>query len=239
MKNILIFGGTSEGRNLFNHLLNLDKNVHISLATTFGGDLIDHPNMIVGRLDEAGILDLVEKLDIDVVVDTTHPYATIVTDNIKSALATKELKYLRLVRENIDLPNAKTFNDVNSLIDYLETHEGRALLTTGSKDLIHFTRLENFATRLIVRILPVQESLENALNLGYSPKNIICMMGPFTREMNEAMINHYNCDFIVTKDSGKAGNITDKLNLPAEALVITKPRLEEGYSYEEILEILK
>jgi precorrin-6x reductase len=66
--------------------------------------------------------------------------------------------------------------------------EGNIFLTTGSNNLDYFTKLADYQNRVTVRILPMQNSLEKALQLGYKPTNIICMQGPFTEEeLNTAM----------------------------------------------------
>ena len=44
------------------------------------------------------------------------------------------------------------------------------------------------------KILPTISSIQNAEELGYLPKNIIAMQGPFSKEMNVAILKSYKID---------------------------------------------
>lgn len=83
----------------------------------------------------------------------------------------------------------------------LEQMPGHVLLTTGSKELHHFAR-PGLAERCYPRVLPMADSLERCLTLGFPPKNIICMQGPFSRELNVALLRQYHIQTLVTKDTG-------------------------------------
>ena len=64
------------------------------------------------------------------------------------------------------------------------------------------------------------------------------MQGPFTREMNKAMLTQYNVKWLVTKDGGKAGGFTDKTEAAREKyvpLVLIRRPQEDGQTMEEIL----
>ncbi len=42
-----------------------------------------------------------------------------------------------------------------------------------------------------------------AASLGFVGKHLICMQGPFSRELNTAMLRQFEAAYLVTKDSGK------------------------------------
>ena len=74
--------------------------------------------------------------------------------------------------------------------------------------------------------------------LGIPHKNILALQGPFTREMNKAMLTQYNVKWLVTKDGGKAGGFTDKADAAREKhvpLVLIRRPQEDGQTMEEIL----
>ena len=74
--------------------------------------------------------------------------------------------------------------------------------------------------------------------LGIPHKNIRALQGPFTREMNKAMLTQYNVKWLVTKDGGKAGGFTDKADAAREKhvpLVLIRRPQEDGQTMEEIL----
>ena len=72
--------------------------------------------------------------------------------------------------------------------------------------------------------------------LGFSGKNLICMQGPFTEDLNVAMLRQAQASWMVTKESGKAGGFLEKLRAAKKAgaklVVIKRP----GERSEEIAE---
>ncbi|MBR2071825.1 MAG: precorrin-6A/cobalt-precorrin-6A reductase, partial [Phascolarctobacterium sp.] len=89
---------------------------------------------------------------------------------------------------------------------------------------------------------PMESSLQSALELGYKPANIVCMQGPFSKELNVATLKKFNSKFMVTKDSGEVGGFLEKIAAAQEAgaklIVIGRTTEEQGESYEEILKYL-
>ena len=69
------------------------------------------------------------------------------------------------------------------------------------------------------------------------------MQGPFTQELNEALLRQYHISTLVTKATGKAGGFWEKAAAAEAAgaalLVIGRPVHEEGMSLEEIREQIK
>ena len=102
MKEILIFAGTTEGRKLSESLAVSGINHTLCVATEYGEIVLkENPFMTVhcGRMDEEQIREFIQNGKFEAVVDATHPYANIVTSNIKSAMEEMNITYLRLKRE--------------------------------------------------------------------------------------------------------------------------------------------
>ena len=119
---------------------------------------------------------------------------------------------------------------------FLQPTEGNILLTTGAKELPAFASLD--PTRLYPRVLPTHAALDACEALGIPHKNILALQGPFTQEMNKAMLTQYNVKWLVTKDGGKAGGFTDKADAAREKhvpLVLIRRPQEDGQTMEEIL----
>jgi precorrin-6x reductase len=240
---VLIFGGTTEGRNLSAELSKKGISVTVSVATDYGKNAlaVDGVEIHSDRLTAEGMLDLLKQDNFDCVIDTTHPYAVLATQNICSACRTAGLKYFRLKRpRSPKFPGVTYVPDTLSAVEILKKNNDKALLTVGSKELEPFTRIENYAQRFFVRILPMTDSLEKALALGFHGPNIICMQGPFDKEMNIATIKMTSAKFLVTKDSGSAGGFEAKVSaalaLGCEVIVISRPVQEEGQTFDELLE---
>lgn len=92
--------------------------------------------------------DLFRRESFDLVLDATHPYASVVTENIAESCAATETEYLRLLRDDAGDKNQGIYvEDIAGAVDYLSGTEGPILLTTGSKELARFTALPDFADR--------------------------------------------------------------------------------------------
>lgn len=244
MLNICIFGGTTEGRELIKYLS--DKNVKVTacVATEYGEEIITDSKAFIhtGRLDYENMLEFFDDNKFNLIIDATHPYAKIVTENIIKACEKTNIKYLRLNRNQAETVEAKYFSDIEETVDYLSETKGNILLTTGSKELDKFTRIPDFKKRIYPRVLPLDLSLELCKINGYDSSHIIAMQGPFTEELNIAMIKAFDIKILVTKEAGLSGGFMEKVNAAktcgVECIIIKRPGNKEGLSYEQIIDYL-
>ena len=98
---ILIFGGTTEGRELAEALAAAGWSVTLSVATDYGAALAPRlPGLAVSarRLERGDMTALMASRPFAWVVDATHPYAAAVTENIRAAARAVGLPYRRLLR---------------------------------------------------------------------------------------------------------------------------------------------
>ena len=240
---ILLFGGTGEGRELAQWLLDRQIPTLVCVATEYGETLLPPgAEAHVGRLDRAEMEDLMASRPFTHVVDATHPYAVEVTANIKGAAEAAGLPCLRLVRQSDGEDLCHKAGDMAGAADMLEQLPGNVLLTTGSKELDAFVR-PGLTERCYPRVLPMADSLDRCLKLGFPPKNIICMQGPFSKELNVALLRQYHIKTLVTKDTGGYGGFREKAEAAREAgcalRVVERPSREDGLTMEEIQERLK
>ncbi|MCM1049756.1 MAG: precorrin-6A reductase [Clostridiales bacterium] len=132
----------------------------------------------------------------------------------------------------------KYFDTNEACARTLEDIEGNVLLTTGSKELSKYCVSEELKRRLYVRVLPSIESLSLCMEQGICGKQIIAMQGPFTMQMNEAVIRQYGISCLVTKESGVSGGYQEKIDAAKSAgipvFVIGCPEKDEGYSFDEV-----
>ena len=83
-----------------------------------------------------------------------------------------------------------------------------------------------------------------AASLGFVGKHLICMQGPFSKELNTAMLKQFDAAYLVTKDSGKVGGVEEKLPSAREAgakvILIGRPKEPgtEGKSFLEVKHLL-
>lgn len=248
-RRILVLAGTAEGRKIaaFIRRRGAEEEVDFSVATAYGEELLRDAgavNVLDGRLDEAGMEALIAARRYRLLVDATHPYADIVTANAKAAAGRTGIRYLRLLRADTDIAggsNIRCAADTAEAAKILDRMEGRVLLATGSKELADFAGTAGFPERFVVRVLPSRESLEACEAVGLPRRNIVCMQGPFTAEMNLATLRQYGCRIMVTKSSGRPGGFEEKLRCAGEGyelLIIKRPLTETGKSLQEVLKIM-
>ena len=251
MKKILIFAGTTEGRELSERLSDAGILHVVCVAGEYGEQVLKKSSFAdihQGRMDVEEIKAFLQNGNFAAVVDATHPYAELISQNIQAAMQEIRIRipYLRLLRET-DFENEDAqvvaFDDHASCAKALEQVEGDVLLTTGSKELPVYCQDEELKKRLYVRVLPGLESLSACMEQGISGKQILALQGPFTAELNEALIHQYRIRCLVTKKSGKNGGYQEKL-LAAEktgipVFVIGSGKEKEGDSFEEVCKKLE
>ncbi|MBO4818858.1 MAG: precorrin-6A reductase [Firmicutes bacterium] len=247
MSKILLFAGTTEGKNLAAACRDQNLELWVSVATDYGKTRIepaDNIHVLCGRKDAEGIGQLLEEIKPELVIDATHPYAAVVTENVKSACGEKGVEYIRLLRDGGTEDDSFVFaEDTESAAAFLNTVEGKVLLTTGSKELDKYTAVKGFEERIYARILPMPDGIKRAMDLGYPCSHIIGMQGPFSYEINKATMEMLGVSYMVTKVTGAEGGFTDKVEAASDcgvkSIVIKRPAKEEGLSYGECLGILK
>lgn len=248
MRNVLIYAGTTEGRRMAQILAAAGINCHVCVATEYGKMLMpesENIRVLEGRLTVEQMRKLALSRDYEAVIDATHPFASLVSENIRKSLENTGLALYRLERDtSMDKSGCITARDVEDCCNILRQIQGNILLTTGSKDLHLFCQDESIRNRLVARILPGKESLEICYANGLEGRQIIAMQGPFSKEMNLAMISQYNISVMVTKESGRTGGVDEKVSAAMEdgikCIMIEKPGSEEkvSYGYEGICRAL-
>ena len=271
MKKVLIYAGTTEGRELAQELARERIYCDISVATEYGRQIMDEkisPYICIlqGRMTAEQMRLKCENEQYLAVVDATHPFATEVSVNIRESLKGLDIPYFRLGREKIpgeegerqagerqtgerqagerqagerqtgerqagerqareqqaeeqNYMARKYFQNTAACVEALKKTEGKIFLTTGSKELSAFCREKTIRKRLVVRVLPGMESLQECVRNGLEGRQIIAMQGPFSKEMNLAMIRQYQASVLVTKESGKTGGEDTKLAAAGEAQI--------------------
>lgn len=238
---IVIFGGTTEGRELSKLLAEAGASVTVCVATEYGGE---EQGNIPGVMTRIGPLSAEEKqrllCDAALCVDATHPYASHVTGSVKTACKEANVEYIRLLRPVCETDGALTFDSAAEAALWLRQREGRVLLTTGAKELSAYADLD--PNRLIPRVLPSHEALNACEALGIPHRNVIAMQGPFTAELNAATIRQYGVRYIVTKDGGGPGGFPEKAQAARETgaqLIVLRRPADSGLPFCEVLNLCK
>lgn len=242
MEEVLLFGGTTEGRALAEWLSARGScAVTVSSLTEYGGSLVEslpRVRSLTGRMLPERMAQIMRSRPFACVIDATHPYAQGVSASIAASAEATSIPLVRVQREGEPEGPWVSVDSARSAARYLARTKGHVLLTTGSKDLpVYVKEIDDYKERLYVRILPVASSLTGALDLGIPASRIVAMQGPFSVEMNEALIRQFEICTIVTKASGKTGGFWEKIKAAercgVETVVIHRPQEGEGKTLEE------
>ena len=220
MKKVLVFAGTTEGRELAELLADSNIKCSVCVATDYALELMNDKRLDVncGRLTEEEMEVLMRDGKFDVVVDATHPYAQIVSQNVRQAADKESISLIRLRRSTESAEEGfVSFKTHEECSAWLSLQTGNILLTTGSKDLGSYAKNETIKNRLFVRVLPGEESIRLCTANGITGRQIIAMQGPFSAQMNECILREYSIDWMVTKISGHAGGFEEKVEAAKKA----------------------
>lgn len=240
---LIVFSGTSEGHALCRFLSGLGAEADAFVATEYGGAVMEPlPGIRVhtGRLDAGQMTEVMGAGAL--VVDATHPYASAVTENIRKACAQAGAEYLRLLRPRTEAEGVVTVPDTAAAVAWLAGHAGKALLTTGSKELDAYAAVPDYKERLYPRVLPTAGVLQKCEALGFPGAHVIAMQGPFSHALNAALLQQTGATILVTKDTGVSGGFAEKLSaareMGATVLMIARPTAEEGLTLEQMQALL-
>ena len=127
---IVVFSGTTEGRDFSRAAAALDIAVTVSVATDLGAEEQGQaPGITVhsGRLLPGAMAELLQGAAL--CVDATHPYAVDATRNIRAAAVQAGVEYRRLLRAQSPLPpGCAVFETAAQAAEYLAGTEGNLSL---------------------------------------------------------------------------------------------------------------
>lgn len=242
---IWVIGGTKDSRDFIESFPFKEKLV-VTTATEYGGKLLENIKDIkvfCKRLDLEGMNKFIVENNIEKIVDLSHPYAEEVSRNAIECSRVKEIDYIRFERENlVSEDGVIEFSELDIMIKYLEELEGNILVTLGSNNLHKFQNIKN-KSNIYFRILPKWEMIKKAEDLGVLPKNIVAMQGPFSKELNVAMMRQLNIKYIVSKKGGNTGGEREKIDSAKEigaiSIMLSRPNVEYPVVFSHIEKLIK
>ena len=159
------------------------------------------------------------------------------------------IPYIRYERDITEFPYEK----LHIVHSYEEASEVAArlgknvFLTTGSRNLQKFVGAPALKEATIfARILPTAKVLIDCEAMGLTPRQLIAMQGPFSKELNLAFFKESKADVVITKNSGTIGGTDTKLMAAKElglpVVIIDRPKIAYknlAHTYEEVLRFIK
>ena len=177
----------------------------------------------------------------DLCIDATHPYAVEATKNIRAAAARAGVEYHRLLRAPQPAAGGST--------GVCRCGGGRPRAGPDGGQCPPHHRGQRAGSlfphrtgAVLPPVLPTQEGIAACEAAGVPHRNIIAMQGPFSRALNEALIQQFEIRWLVTKDGGAAGGFAEKVQAAqstgAQLVVLRRPP-EQGQTAQEILNLCK
>lgn len=244
---ILVLAGTQDGRQLAARLAESHE-VMVSVVSQYGRQLAgeSHVQAQEGMLDTPGMMELFRSRQVKILVDASHPYAANVSRNAMEACENGGVAYLRYERPQAALP---VYDKLYRAESYeMAAEQAMALgkvifLTTGSRHLKIFkAAADSTIHRLIARVLPEPGVLTECLTLGFQPRDIVAMQGPFSHELNKTLFQEFGTEVVVSKNSGQVGGSDTKFSAAMELglplVIIDRPSLRYKMVVTSFAEVL-
>lgn len=248
-KGVLLIGGTADARAIAQALLDAGLRVLVSTFTEYGEDLAvcDGIDVRSGALDAAAMAELAE--DRVALVDASHPFAVTATVSAREAAKQAGVPYVRFERageaDRADgvVACASAQVAATAAVNAAMASGGAVLLTVGTRTLATYVEACRLAgVRCIARVLPVPESLEACADAGLVASDVLAMQGPTSAALDAALLRHFGATVLVTKDSGLAGGVSEKLEaarfVGATAVVVSRPSAPDPDASHSVAEVV-
>jgi precorrin-6A/cobalt-precorrin-6A reductase len=197
---ILILGGTTEARQLAEHLAGrTDYATIISLA---GRTVEPRPLPVETRIGGfggvEGLADYIRAQQISLVVDATHPFANRITANAAKAAGMTGVPILALCRPGwapIEGDRWIPVDSVEAAVEALGELPRRVFLAIGRQEAHQFSRAPQHSY-LVRSVDPVEPQLD------VPDCRYILASGPFDEAAERALLARERIEVIVSKNSG-------------------------------------
>lgn len=238
---IWIIGGTTEARELIDSLGDFNDYI-VTIATEGGKEFLNTDKIFIGRLNKDQMISFAKDNNIHMIVDLSHPYAKIVSDNAKLVAKELNIEYLRYVRKRTDFNEDEIYlNSYEECYEFLSNVKATVFFTTGSKNIRDFEKIRG-NNRFIYRVLPALESIQICNDNNIHMNDIVAILGPFSKDLNKALLKNYKTDYCVMKDSGDVGGTLEKVlacrELGIKAIIIGRKEEEISIDLKTIEKII-
>ncbi len=229
MLRVLILGGTTDAYALAAQAIKIP---HLEIITSLAGrtrqPVMPTGNFRIGGFGgEAGLIEYLRQMEIDVLIDATHPFAAQISENAANSANKIGIPYLMLVRpawEQVEGDNWLEVESIETAATSLGNQAERVFLTVGRQELAAFAHLHHiwFLMRMIDP--PTDDAI-------VPQGEILCDRGPFSLDNEREILRKYNIQTIVSKNSG--GNATYPKIIAARELgikvvMVKRPKMPPG-----------
>ncbi|MEB3342819.1 cobalt-precorrin-6A reductase [Okeania sp.] len=234
-KRVLVLGGTGHSSKLIALISTIPElEIINSLAGRTRQPAIGStPRRIGGFGGVSGLINYLREQEIDLLIDATHPFASQISGN--AAIASSELKIprLMLVRPPWKKVEGDRWIEAENnevAVKVLANLGSRIFLSIGRQELASYAHLKHlwFLIRIIDLFPP--DSL-------VPPGKILTERGPFYFEEERSLLQKYEIEAIVSKNSGgdaTYAKIVAARELGMPVVMIQRPPLPEGEQVSDV-----
>ncbi|WP_293130185.1 cobalt-precorrin-6A reductase [Okeania sp. SIO3I5] len=190
------------------------------------------PTRIGGFGGVSGLIDYLREQQIDLLVDATHPFASKISWNAAIATSQLNIPRLMLVRPAWKKMEGDRWLEVENnevAVKVLPELGSRIFLSIGRQELGSYAHLKNFWFLMRMIEQPQPDITP--------PGKILTERGPFSLEEERSLLQKYEIEVIVSKNSG--GDATYPKIIAARELgipvvMIQRPSLPEGEKVTDV-----
>ncbi|BDS11200.1 precorrin-6A/cobalt-precorrin-6A reductase [Aureispira anguillae] len=248
---ILIFGGTTEGRQVLDLMKQVKKPYHYSTKTAVEYQEDGLGIYRFGALDEQALSNYIQQHAIKWIINAAHPFATLLHNTIDKVSQQLAVPVYRLERVYEERQCNKlvhyTKDYATSLKLLFEQFAGKTLMALSGVQSI--PKLEDYWKRhkTFFRILDRASSIELAAYHQFPASQLILGYPNKKNADEKAIYQDYQTGVILTKESGGSGFLATKIAVALELglpIIIIKrppmpPYFTEVNNLERLLEEIK
>ena len=235
MLRVLIIGGIGDAVELAAKVANIPGIEAISsLAGRTREPATPVGNVRIGGFGGvAGLVTYLREMQIDILIDATHPFANQISENAAAATQEVGIPRLMVIRPAWEKLKDDYWLEVENNLAaaaVLANQANRVFLTIGRQEIATFAHLQEiwFLMRMIDPPRP---------DVVVPPGLILCDRGPFSLENEQEILLKYNIDTIVSKNSG--GNATYPKIIAARKLgikvvMVNRPPVPPGEQVADV-----
>ncbi|MDF5707452.1 MAG: cobalt-precorrin-6A reductase [Nostoc sp. S4] len=229
MIRVLILGGTGDATELAAKLATIEGVEAItSLAGRTREPLVPLGDLRVGGFGGvAGLVNYLEAMQIDLLIDATHPFASQISWNAVDAAIKVGVPHLMLIRPPWQKVSDDRWIEVDSVraaAAVLENQAQRVFLTVGRQELAAFAHLKEIWFLMRTIDPPAPDAL-------VPPGMLLCDRGPFTLNNEREILIQHHIDTIVSKNSGgdaTYAKIIAARELEVNVVMVNRPAIPPG-----------
>ena len=220
---VLVFGGTTEGRQAIAALEEAGSTYYYSTKTGEQEVVLHHGVRTDGALDGEAMLHFCQEHGIRLIADAAHPFAQVLHQTIASVAQTLDIPVVRF--ERIYPPRDP---DITWIDDYREvpTNVSTLLATTGVQSISRLQWLEERGVRIIYRILNRESSIALARKQGARDEQLCYYEDPADMPPG--------ADALLLKESGLTGGFVEKVEEARRRgmriITLRRPAMPESFA---------